>query len=466
MKRWIHRLKALALLPVLFLCSCATYNQQASEFYSNLEKGDYEKASKSLDHNRLLKKQRNRLLFLLEKGRVEHLRGNFRNSNIYLEEADLLMEDGSLSARDVLAGTLINPMMQRYRGEDFEKYMVHYYKALNYLQLNETEEALVEARRISIRSYAQEDVKKGDRYSGDAFSFMLQGLIYEAAGDINNAFIAYRNATDLYLSRNLVFYGTQMPQQLKKDLLRMAWKNGFYDELERYEKLLGITWNREEADSAGSLVVFWESGMAPVKVEQQLFFNLYDAGNGEFFFHDEQRRYKVPFDRASGFDRSRIDLARLHSFRITIPRYEVKRLQHRTGTILCNETQFSLEAAQNISELATATLQERWLKELSKTLTRLAIKKLAEEAAKPDKDEKDKKKKNRQEALAMGIKLFSVASEKADTRNWQSLPHTIHYTRIPLSSGTNEVSLNLGGSNETIQVQSRNGIQFRTVTTR
>ena len=46
---------------------------------------------------------------------------------------------------------------------------------------------------------------------------MLQGLIYEKGNDINNAFIAYRNAADVYLKNDGSYYGTKMPEQLKKE---------------------------------------------------------------------------------------------------------------------------------------------------------------------------------------------------------------------------------------------------------
>ncbi len=59
--------------------------------------------------------------------------------------------------------------------------MVHYYKSLNYLGLGKNEDAMVEARRISLRSFAQQDKAgfKTNKYSDDAFALMLQGIIYE-----------------------------------------------------------------------------------------------------------------------------------------------------------------------------------------------------------------------------------------------------------------------------------------------
>jgi len=86
------------------------------------------------------------------------------------------------------------------------------------------------------------------------------------------------------------------------------------------------------------------------------------------------------------------------------------------------------------------------------------------------KEEKKKEEKNRntREALALGLQLFNFASEKADTRNWQSLPHTIYYTRVPLQKGENKIALRVNGgasSSKEITVNGDGGLQFLNVCT-
>ncbi len=333
--------------------------------------------------------------------------------------------------------------MQHYKSEDFEKYMVHYYKAINYLQLGQPEEALVEARRITLRSNAQEDEKgTSPRYTSDAFAYMLQGLVYEKNRDINNAFIAYRNAADLYLGHKGNYYGIEMPLQLKKDLLRTAYLNGFTDELERYEQLCNLKYGGESGGD--ELILFWENGLAPIKKEQNLFFSLTDEGSGGLLFVDASGSFRIPFSVGEG---DRKNLKALQAIRIAIPAYEQQNLQYREATLLHNDTLLHIEAAQNINNLALATLRQRMVKELTLTLSRVAVKKLAEIAAMPKDDDEKASKEKARKGLALGIKLFAFASEKADTRNWQSLPHSIHYTRVPLQQGTNQLSLKLEGNN-------------------
>lgn len=468
------------LFAAVLLTSCASYNKQASSYYYHLRQGNYEKAATALDDNKLLNKDRNRLLYLLERGKVCHLLNQWDSSNTYLNEADNMMEDATTSAKDIALGTLINPMMQSYKPESFEKYLVHYYKALNYLQLGQPGEALVEARRISLRTYEQQDKSaNSNKYADDAFSLMLQGLIYEKNGDANNAFISYRNAVDVYLKNNGSYYETKMPEQLKKDLLRTASQNGYPDELGRYEKLLHTTFTKESDPEGGELIVFWENGSAPVKTQQDLYFSMFKDAGGGFFFRDGGGFYNIPYDINNGYNSNDIKLENLRSFRVALPNYQAQPLYYTGASLLINNSTYALEQVENINTLAFATLKERLLKELSSTLTRLAVKKLTEAAIRPperkdnsNKTEEEKKKQekkdNQREAVALGLQLLNFATEKADTRNWQSLPHTIFYTRVPLQKGENNITLQLSGSGAPairITAIGSGGIQFRNICT-
>jgi uncharacterized protein len=77
-----------AIVGWLLVSSCASYNQQAADYYYHLQRGNYSKASSALDKTKLLKKQRNRLLYLLERGKLCHLMQEWDNSNNYFNEAD------------------------------------------------------------------------------------------------------------------------------------------------------------------------------------------------------------------------------------------------------------------------------------------------------------------------------------------------------------------------------------------
>ncbi|WP_222535229.1 COG3014 family protein [Pedobacter polysacchareus] len=452
---------------MLFLFSCSSYNDMITPYYKQMASGNYTEAMKELEKNKLLQKPRNKLLFLMEKGKTAHLMGDYENSNRYFNEADQLLENGLGGTMDAVVGTLVNPMNQVYKGEDFEKFMIHYYKALNYVYLGKPEDAIVEARRIGLQSQEQGDKfnNKDSRYSKDAFSLMLQGLIYEYDGDMNNAFIAYRNAAEVYLnSKDQTYYGTPMPEELKKDLLRTAAAMGFTAELQRFEAILKLKYTPVQAPEGGELVFFWENGLAPVKEQEEFFFSLVKGEDGSLFFTNVGGTIIIPFSNGYGSD---FNVNSVQSLRAAFPKYVSRPPFFSSATLTDGKTTVGFEKAEDINELAYKTLQQRFLKEMGKTLSRLAVKKSAEYVLRESSKGTGKNGKDNSllEGLGFGVQLYSLLSEKSDTRNWQSLPASISYARIPLQKGKNTITLTLKASNgteeiKTIEVMGTGRLQF------
>lgn len=450
---------------MLFLFSCASYNDRTALYYKQIADGNYTEAKAELDKNSLLKKPRNKLLLLMEEGKMAHLTGDYQGSNRYFNEADQLLEQGLGGIMDGTVGVLVNPMSQTYKGEDFEKFMIHYYKALNYFYLNNTDEAIVEARRITLQSQEQGDKfnNKENRYSKDAFSLMLQGLIYEGGRDVNNAFIAYRNAADVYLTApDTTYYGTKIPDILKKDVIRTAYLNGFQSEQSKYEKLFNLTYTPEKAPEGGELILFWENGLAPVKQQKEFFFSLIKDDHGNMVFTDGN--IVIPF---WDYDPAKVNKASVQSLRVTYPMYVARPPYYSSATASNGNYAVSLEKAEDINALAFKTLDQRFAKEMGKTLARLAVKKTAEYLLTESGKGSGKNGKNDGllTGLGYGMQLYSLLSEKSDTRNWQSLPNQINYARIPLQKGENTITLLLKGTNgqdqtKTIRIEGTGGLKF------
>lgn len=474
------------LCAVIFLVSCGSYNRKIQRYYTQMEAGRYAAASRVLDNIKFLQRPRNQFLYYAEKGRMAHLMGLYDSSNYLLNEADRIAETRYKSAGDLITGTLLNPMMQTYRGEAFERFMLHYYKALNYSYLGDTESALVEARRISIATDEQMDLtrEKDNRFSRDAFSLNIQGMIYEAAGDVNNAFIAYRNASETYLSHpDNTWYGVSIPSQLKKDLVRTAYQNGFTDIAGRFERQWGIDYQPVPAPEGGELVLFIESGRAPVKEEENLFFTLLKGAGGGFYFADPAGNFSIPFD-FNRYNTNNVDIGDLRTFRVALPKYLAVSPRTEPVYMTVNGQAYTPELVEDINTIAFQTMRENRIRDITAALTRLAVKKIAEAGVraggkavatnrKQEKSETPEEKKKREEqaeavGAAMGLlfQAFSLAAEKADTRNWQSLPAYIQYVRAPLQKGVNKVSVQLSGvrnDTRTLEVEGRGGIQFMNI---
>lgn len=425
MKSVVHTV--LLALCVLFLGACATYYQKNLTFQGYLSRQEFDKASKSLDQNKKLQKERNKLLYYFDKGTVAQLNGEYEQSNQYFEQAYYYIEDYSKSLGRTALSMFTNPSVQKYGGEDFEIVLLHYYKAMNYALMKEYEKSLVECRRINIRLNELGDKFKSERkYKRDAFAHNLMGIVYEASGDINNAFIAYRNAYEVYDEDYSRFFGMDAPKQLKKDLVRAAALNGFYDIQRRYEEEFGIQYDGQRHKK--ELVYFWHNGLGPIKSEWSINFAVVRGEGGYVAFVNEELGLDFGFRTRS--DDEYNSLGDLKVVRVAFPKYVERGEVYRGAQLLLGPEKYPLEKAEDINQIAFKSLNDRMMRELGNALLRLALKQAAEQSVRSENQD-----------LGALVSMVNALTEKADTRNWQTLPHSISYARIPVTDEPQEIKL-------------------------
>lgn len=416
------------ILCLVLLSGCATYYHLNQDFNRNFENGDLPQAEKLLTDNKGAAEGRERFLYFLNRGSVAALLDKPKESNDYLERAYLFGEDYQTNYIREIGSLFTNPNLVTYKGEDHEHLMLLYYKALNYLKLGDTESALVECRRLNDRLDKLSDKYRSDnRYKKDAFVHTLMGIIYDADKDYNNAFIAYRNAYNIYKSEYVDFFGVNPPEQLQDDLLRTAYLNGFLTDLEEYEREFKKKY-RPSAPEGGELVFFWNNGLGPIKSEWSVNFSIIKGSGGNVTFVNEEYGLNFPFLLDS--DESSGSLNDLRFFRVAFPKYVEREPLYTAGNLLADGKTYKLELAEDLNKIAFKTLAERMHIEMGKSLLRAALKKATEQGM---------RKEN--EGLATILGMVNAATEKADTRNWQTIPHSIYYTRIQLPEGVNEVKL-------------------------
>jgi len=419
------------LLAITFVTGCATYYQTTLDFQEHFVQGEIDKANSILEKDKKAKKGKNRLLYFLQKGVVLQMLGQYEESNEYFEKAYLFTEDYRQSYLNQAASLITNPTNKSYTGEDHELVLIHYYKALNYLRMNQYEQALVECRRINNRLNQLNDryANRKNRYKRDAFAMNLMGIIYEASGDINNAFTAYRNAYEAYTEDYKQHFNTDIPTQLKEDLLRTAYLNGFTEELERYEKKFSTQYKYNE-NEGGELVFFWHNGLGPVKDEWSLNFFVVKGQGGFVIFVNEELGLSFPFPLPAMGEGSG-GIGDLKFIRVAFPKYVERKPYNQSAELVSGNKTYQLELAENINKIAFSTLEDRMIREFSNSLLRLALKQTAEEQT---------RKLNQN--LGALLSVVNAVSEKADTRNWQTLPYSISYARVPLDKGNNKIRLN------------------------
>ncbi len=426
----------LLLFVSLLLSSCATYYQQNEAFNTSFANGDMQTANKHLDGNKKLQSNRNRVLYLVNKGTLAWMQQDYVQANSYFNEADLLIEDQRKKLGSEVLALISNPSVKPYKPEDFENVLINYYKAIAYLQMGKKQEALIECRRVNEKLYTLNDKyprNHKNRYSDDAFAHNLMGMIYEASKDYNNAFIAYRNAYKIYKNNYAKNFSTVAPNQLKKDILRTAKRMGFDKEYNYYSKEFGINF-QAPAKNEGEIVFIWMNGLGPIKSEWSINFSAHNSG-GMLTLANSDEDVSFPFSTRNFNSNEKAAFSNLEFLRIAFPKYQERVPLFSQALIETdNKGQFPLEKVEDINAIAFKSLKDRMVRELANSILRLATKKALEEYARS----KDK-------TLGTLLSIVNAITEKADTRNWQTLPHSIYYTRVRLKPGQHKITLNLKG---------------------
>jgi len=417
--------------------SCATYYQQHYDFNSEFEKGDLPGALEVLQRKESLANSKSKFLYFVNNGLLLSIMGKYEASNEFFEKAFLFGEDYRINYFHEAAGYLTNPNMSVYRGEDHEHLMLLYFKAINYLKMQKPEEALVECKRLNIRLNQLSDKYQSERkYQRDAFIHNLMGIIYQSMGDYNNAFIAYRNALEVYENDYGKLFSVAVPLQLKKDLLNTAWWTGFIEEFRTFQDEFGMQDYLPEKPEA-ELLFFWHNGLSPVKTEWNINFVIDHRSDNMVVFTNDQLGITFPFHVEEKKERS--DLSRLEFFRVAFPRYDERGEYYRSAVLEADSVSIPLELSEDISKIAFHSLRERMVLEFSKGLLRAALKKATELSIKKE-----------DEGLAALIGVVNALTEKADTRNWQTLPHSIYYARVPLKEGQNDLKFSIAAGNDVV----------------
>ncbi len=422
---------------LLTLCACGTYYQKHAKFHQLFLSDRLAEADALLASDKRAERRKTRLLHYLNRGVVAHLMGRYEESNEFLEQAYVTHEGFMTNYLEEGLAFLINPVVTDYRGEDHEALLLHYYKALNFLQLRQYDAALVECRRLNIKLNLLNDKYDSDqKYRRDAFIHTLMGLIYQANHDYNNAFIAYRNAVEIYQDDYGKLFGQTVPAQLKRDLIYSAYKTGFADQVTYYKRLFGLAYDPAQEATDGDVVLLWNNGLGPVKHEWGITFVIVQGAGGMVFFENRELGLAFPFPLPPEGNKKEALLG-LKFVRVVFPEYQERPLMYTKATVTTAYGQRqSLELAEDVNAISFQILKQRMMLELGKSLLRLALKQGLEHQIRKYND-----------VLGIIVSGINFATEQADTRNWQTLPHSIYYTRLRLPEGTHTIYFRASSAN-------------------
>ncbi|MFH1567888.1 MAG: hypothetical protein ABIL09_07785, partial [Gemmatimonadota bacterium] len=440
---------ALRLLLIAALAALATGLSGCAAYYAadmgrplkRLARGDYEGALAKLEKP---SGDTNKLLYRLERGLILHYQGAYEESNAEFERAEKLVDRFyTRSVSREVVSLLTNDAVRPYSGEEFERALIHYYRALNYWKLGDPEGALVECRKANLRlAQFAAAADYALSYRNDAFLQYMTGLLYEAEGEWNDAYISFKDAAKGYAAYEEAF-GLRTPRPLAQDLVEVAARLGYQDEVAQLAEQYGVPRPGYGAGQTTQVVVFAESGFIARKGQEDINLPIMEDGRDRDAWMVSERavyRYRHP---AYG---GRVK----YWLRVALPVYEPVRSAVTAVRVSAGTDTARAVLAEDLDAIAARTLQEKEDTILLRTVARGIAKYAATKAAEKKSD-----------FLGVLVNLLGAGTEAADTRGWLSLPKAIWLGRLNLPPGTTDVVVEfLDGAGRVVDVQRFGGVEM------
>ncbi len=373
--------KAVFLLTAVLAANfagCATYQDQVRESRQLISSGN---AEQSLGKFQELanKEDGDQLVHLLDYGVALQIANKYPESNQILLRSDKLADELDYLSVSRLAGSLLtSEEVSLYKGDTFEKIFINAFLAMNYLQIGNLDDALVETRRMN-EKYVKLRGENKKKFELNPFAKYLSALIWEANGDWDDAYIAYKESFEL--SQNIA--------TIKEDLIRSAKKSRRLDDYNEWKKKFpDVIENPDWYDKGkGELIIIYQQGWGPRKT----------------------------YDRSS---------PRFPTLQPTFNQTEKAELN------IQGQKSFISQQIYNVESAAIQTLMDDRAALVGKRVGGIVAKEIVADQI-----------RQKDELLGFIAWIFFYASDRADLRQWSLLPQTIHIIRVPLKPGQYEYSL-------------------------
>lgn len=396
--RWRRALSSLAAaLSVALASSCLTYHDRVSGALRAFERGDFTSAIEQYSDR---DQTGSAFLAGAESGTVALVAGDFATAREQLGRAAEIIEayDDSppitpQTTAESAAALLLNEGAATYEGEGYERVQLHATLALTYLAAGDVSGVGVEARRAN-KLLENEEQLYEKQYRAGGLGHFVSALAYELQGSYDEAFIDYRRMEEKGV-------GTELAGRA---LVRTAKRLGYGDELVQLEQQYGAAVD-VPADAA-NIVVIAGIGFGPRKIEKTL---------------------QVPLAHGIG--------------QVSVPEFVAGPQPVSAVELRVSDASAPLRSAsiEDVTLVATENLNDRigWL--TARSLLRGTLKyELTRRLSRELGDG------GNQGGAFVGLivgSLFTMATERADLRSWQTLPDTWQAARMFVAPGSHELAL-------------------------
>lgn len=357
------------------LVGCRTYNQRVAVPLSAFEQGNFSQAVKAFADPSTTGSP---FLSGVEAGMAAFVGGDFDAALVQFQLALAAAESveeravlGLSAMRELIATAALNEGQSDYKGEGYERVMLHAMLGLSYLAQGRAESVLVESRRVDELLTTEEELYETE-YGAGGVGHLLSAIAYELTGKPGEAYIDYKRLHEKGLGGGLV----------TSALLRLSKGLGRQDDLQRFTNEFGASEGaaQDVPDNWPSVVLIAGLGIGPSKNE-----------------------FKIDVPAPDGV------------FSLAIPRFSSGRssTQALELNFPVSNTRVRTALIENVSQVAKKNLEDRIaLLTLRSAGRGLAKHQLADQL-------RDNK---RGEALGIAADIFTVFTERADLRAWRTLP--------------------------------------------
>jgi uncharacterized protein len=437
----------LAAACVAWGAGCGTFNN----YPAAMEGAALEplRTGKKLSYEKAFDKQmegRDGVLYAMEKGRAAQLRQDYSISRAAFERAiertQEQDDEAVIAASGAAAQTgavMLNDNVIPYRAPSYERTLVHHYQALNYLMDRDLAGASVEVRRANreqeaARKRHEEAARragakadKGDEstvegteddpslaqvYAGlneaagavkfsfqNAATFYLSGVTWEMLGELNDAYIDYKKAIEIFPDN----------AYLRRDVVRLGKRLGMREDVEAFSRRFPDAADTPAAGAgayAGKarLVVFYEQGLVPPKTDLTI-------------------SYPISSWDALGA--------------ISLPTYANGGPPPVPAEATLGGSPLGwTEPICNVAALAARALAEQMPGILTRQVARAVAKGVSTHAA----------KEAGGEWAGLAMTIFNLVTENADLRSWLTLPAHVHVLSAWTDAGERVLGLSVPGA--------------------
>lgn len=424
----------------------------------------HDEAIKLLSESELARDEKSKFLFNIELGLLHHYRGNYPESIKALEAAKVIADElYTVKASNKIATVITNDNADIYYGEKYEASMVYFYLALNHYMTGD----LIKARSEILAWDTFLTEMKNDRagkalFKEDLLAKTFGAVVHEAQGNNKDDQVALQ----LYKDANTVFFKfyNMFPsynahyEQFRKDyenfpkLSKAEIEKTYVLETEHTKsfkefltlKILQLTRKIRPSDYKAQLALLKPSEAVLNMLKSK-------GGNITFLIQDGlivekvAKKYEFPLNLGTN-----VGLAYMFgsgnkiSYELPTvevpPRLELAKLQalDKAGNVIAESP---LSVVSPVAELAEQAINEHSTSIAVKTGTRLAAKHIAAMIA-TQAVYKSAQSRNDSMGMLLATAAHAVtiaginASEKADTRQWSTLPSNIRMGHLPLPEGT------------------------------